>query len=294
MVAESLKRFCAAVVSEFKREYLRNPNPSELSRVEDEHAALGFPGCAGCVDCASWEWDCCPTSWKGSYKGKDEKPTCRLKVTSDDYLYIWHVFFESLGSKNDISIMNYSDLFNEIRVGMWPPCRPEFIIAGKRVNWFYYLADGSYPRFNILVRTIPRPRNLKEKAFSKHQESARKSDERVFGVLFRRLHILYRPSRLWYKDEMALVVHACCIIHNMIVSSRRDKYAGTRKMRLPEHERRVPTDIRRVVSPTDLFRQVSHWREHIDTIEDPAEHAEHPITKYILFVVGVSFKFKTC
>jgi hypothetical protein len=43
-------------------------------------------------------------------------------------------------------------------------------------------------------------------------------------------------------------------------------------MRLPEHETRVPTDIRRVVSPPDRLRQVAHWREHIDTIEDPAEH----------------------
>jgi Plant transposon protein len=111
---------------------------------------------------------------------------------------------------------------------------------------------------------------LKEEAFLKQQESVRKSVERVFGVLFQRFHVRYRPLRLWYKDDLALVVHVCCVIHYMIVSSRRDKYAGTRKMRLREHETRVPTDIRWVVS--DRFRQVSHWREHIDTIEDPAEH----------------------
>jgi Plant transposon protein len=271
-ISECLKRFCAGVVSEFKREYLRNPNTDELRRIENEYAALGFPGCAGCVDCASWEWDCCPTAWQGNYKGKDRKPTCRLEVICDDYLYIWHVCFGSPGSKNDISIMNNSDLFNAIRVGKWPPCRPDFAIAGKRVNWFYYLADGIYPRFKIFVCTIPSPKNLKEKVFSKHQESVRKSVERVFGVLFQRFHILHRPSRLWYKDNMALVVNACCIIHNMIVSSRRSKYTGTQKMRLPEHETRFPTEIRRMVSPSDRFKQVSNWREHIDTIEDPAEH----------------------
>jgi hypothetical protein len=43
-------------------------------------------------------------------------------------------------------------------------------------------------------------------------------------------------------------------------------------MRLPEHETRFPTEIRRMVSPSDRFKLVSHWREHIDTIEDQAEH----------------------
>jgi hypothetical protein len=71
---------------------------------------------------------------------------------------------------------------------------------------------------------------------------------------------------------MALVVNACCIIHKTIVSLRRSKYTGTQKMRLPEHKTRFPTRIRRMVSPSDRFIQVSHWREHIDTIEDPAEH----------------------
>jgi uncharacterized membrane protein YiaA len=88
----------------------------------------------------------------------------------DDYLYIWHVCFGSPGSKNDISIMNNSDFFNAIRVGKWPPCHPDFAIAGKRVNWFYYLADGIYQNFKIFVCTIPSPKNLKEKVFSKHQE----------------------------------------------------------------------------------------------------------------------------
>jgi Plant transposon protein len=153
-------------------------------------------------------------------------------------------------------------------VAALPPCT----IAGNRVNWFYYLADGIYQRFKIFVCTIPIPKNLKEKVFSKLQESARKSVKKVVGVLFQRFHILYRPSRLWYKDNMALFVNPCCIIHNMIVSSRRSKYTGTQKMRLPEHETRFPTEIRRMVSPFDRLKQVSHWREHIDTIEDPAEH----------------------
>jgi hypothetical protein len=119
--------------------------------------------------------------WQGNYKGKDRKPTCRLEVICDDYLYICHACFGSPCSKNDRSIMNNPDLFNAIRVGKWPPCRPDCTIAGKRVNWFYYLEDGIYPRFEIFVCTISSPKNLKEKVFPKHQESVRKSVERDLG-----------------------------------------------------------------------------------------------------------------
>jgi hypothetical protein len=62
-ISECLKRFCAGVVQEG---ISTEPKTDELRRVENEYAALGFPGCAGCVDCASWEWDCCPTAWQGN------------------------------------------------------------------------------------------------------------------------------------------------------------------------------------------------------------------------------------
>jgi Plant transposon protein len=194
--SESLKRFCAAVPTALGHVYLRNPTAQELERIEAECAALGFPGCIGCVDCESWEWDNCPIAWQGNHRGKGKKAECRMDVVGDDYLYIWHLMFGTPGSKNDINIMNASPLFNDIRAGKWPPCRPQMEVLGFPLSWFYYLAVGMCPRFRISVLTRRQPRSLMAKLFAKHHEGARKSLERVFGVLFKRFGILYRPSRL--------------------------------------------------------------------------------------------------
>jgi Plant transposon protein len=69
---ESLHRFCRAVVEEVESEWLRLPTVSEIEEIERHYAKLGFPGCIGCVDCASWEWDACPVGWQEAYKGKTQ------------------------------------------------------------------------------------------------------------------------------------------------------------------------------------------------------------------------------
>jgi Plant transposon protein len=151
--SECLKRFCAAVSAALGKEYLRNPMAQELARIESEYAALGYPGCIGCVDCASWEWDNCPVALQGNHRGKGKKAECRVEVVCDDYLYIWHLLFGTPGSKNDINIMKASTLFSNIRAGKWPPCRPQIDVAGFPLSWFYYLADGIYHRFRIFAQT---------------------------------------------------------------------------------------------------------------------------------------------
>ena len=60
----------------------------------------------------------------------------------------------------------------------------------------------------------------KEKAYSAIQEGARKSIQRVFGVLLKQFAILFLPGRLWFSEEMTFVMKASCILHNMIVEER--------------------------------------------------------------------------
>jgi Plant transposon protein len=56
----------------------------EAQEIERQYRSLGFPGCLGCLDCASWQWDMCPIGWQGICKGKDFKPTLRMEVVCDD------------------------------------------------------------------------------------------------------------------------------------------------------------------------------------------------------------------
>lgn len=61
--------------------------------------------------------------------------------------------FGTLGSKNDLSILNSSSLFNAIRSCSWPPMRPQTCVAGLNLNWFYYLA-GIYPEYRIFAKPL--------------------------------------------------------------------------------------------------------------------------------------------
>jgi Plant transposon protein len=118
------------------------------------------------------------------FKGMEKKKCVRLEVICDDFLYISRMSFVSPGARNDLNILYSSDHFNRIRMGRWPPTMPETMIGTLPLTWYYYLADGIYPRWRIFVRSITDPRTVKEEAFSRQQEAVRKGVERVFGVLF--------------------------------------------------------------------------------------------------------------
>jgi Plant transposon protein len=111
------------------------------------------------------------------------------------------------------------------------------------------------------------------KFFAKHYEGARKSVERVFGILFKRFRILHRPSRLLYKEDIWDVVRTCCILHNMIVRARRSKYTGTRLVRFAEDETRPPADIRRKDTPRTRKQQIDRWSDLSDGIESAEQHS---------------------
>ena len=54
------------------------------------------------------------------------------------------------------------------------------------------------------------------------QEAVRKDVKRTFGVLQARFAIIANSSRLWGTQDMAMVMRACIILHNMIVQDERD------------------------------------------------------------------------
>ncbi|XP_020266509.1 uncharacterized protein LOC109841996 [Asparagus officinalis] len=104
--------------------------------------------------------------------------------------------------------------------GRASPCN--YTVNGHEYNMGYYLADGIYPEWSILVKTIPAPRGNKHKYFAQQQESARKDVERAFGVLQARFAIVRGPGRFWQPCVLKDIMTACIIMHNMIVEDERD------------------------------------------------------------------------
>ncbi|XP_057811649.1 uncharacterized protein LOC131025886 [Salvia miltiorrhiza] len=81
----------------------------------------------------------------------------------------------------------------------------------------YYLTDGIYPNWPIIVKSPTHPTDAKGKRFKVMQEAARKDIERAFGVLQTRWAIAKEPSRFWSKEKMSDIMFTCIILHNMII-----------------------------------------------------------------------------
>ena len=97
--------------------------------------------------------------------------------------------------------------------------------VNNHTRWLcYFLLDGIYPKWSIFIDTISEAISRKDRHFSAAQESLRKDVERAFGVLVSRWHILRHPCNFWDKKIMVLTIHACIILHNMVVEAHRDGY----------------------------------------------------------------------
>jgi Plant transposon protein len=59
-------------------------------------------------------------------EGKQTK--VRMEVIFDDFLRVWWCNFGTPGARNDIQILNQSQLFSDIRIGQWPKTTTELTL----------------------------------------------------------------------------------------------------------------------------------------------------------------------
>jgi hypothetical protein len=173
----------------------------------------------GSIDCMHWQWKNCPFGWQGAYSGHEEGKTVILEAVISQDLWIWHSFFGMAGSNNDINVLHRSPVFNRLMQGKAP--RVSYEINGNAYDKPYYLADGIYPDWATLVKTVRNPNSEKTRRFAKMQEACRKDVERGFGVLQARWAIVRHPARTWSLKTMHEVMTCCVIMHNMIVENER-------------------------------------------------------------------------
>ena len=220
---ECLIHFVHGVRSLFGAQYLRKPTSEDIQRLLQVADQRGFPGMLGSLDCMHWEWQNCPVAWKGQFTRGDYKvPTIMLEAVASYDLWIWHAFFGASSSNNDINVLDQSPLFTEQLQGKAPEV--QYTVNGSQYNMGYYLADGIYPEWATFVKTINRPLSPKHKLFASYQEGERKAVERAFGVLQKRWDIIRHPARLWEREELANIMYACVILHNMIIEDERGIY----------------------------------------------------------------------
>ncbi|XP_047950790.1 uncharacterized protein LOC125196340 [Salvia hispanica] len=175
----TLRQFCNSIQAIFGPEYLRKPNADECQRLIDMHGRV--------------------------HNFSEDVGQHRLHALGVEKLS---------ESNNDINVLHSSHLFND-ECPEGPTVR--FMANGTQYNREYYLADGIYPRWPVFVKTIRQPVGPKQSYFAAKQESARKDVERAFGVLQARWAILRCPVRQWHENDVASIMYACIILHNMII-----------------------------------------------------------------------------
>ncbi|XP_072148025.1 uncharacterized protein [Setaria viridis] len=218
---EILGKFAVGVIECFGQEYLRPPTSDELEKILQENEARGFPGMLGSIDCMHWAWKNCPKDWAGMFtRGDKGVPTMILEAVVSHNLRIWHAFFGTAGSQNDINVLNKSPLFINVLKGEAP--RVQYTVNGKQYDMGYYLADKIYPEWAVFLKTITAPQTREDKLFALMQEGARKDVECAFGVLQSRFDIVRRPARLWNREDVINIMQACVILHNMIVEDEKE------------------------------------------------------------------------
>ncbi|CAM8903349.1 unnamed protein product [Rhodiola kirilowii] len=169
---ECLKKWCAQVVEHYKDCYLRSPNAADLSRLLQRAVQRGFPGMIGSIDCMHWEWKNCPTSWQGAYSGRKCCTTIILEAVASFDTWIWHSFIGVPGAQNDVNVLQQSDIFDPLLVGIYP--QVTYKVNGNTYDAGYYLADGIYPKYSSFVKIIPNPQGDPEKLFAKNKSPTAK------------------------------------------------------------------------------------------------------------------------
>jgi hypothetical protein len=218
---ECLGKFAEGVIEKFGDEYLRLPRADELEKILQENEARGFPGMYGSIDCMHWPWKNCPKGWAGMFtSGNKGVPTMILEAVATKDLRIWHAFFGTAGSQNDINVLNKSPLFIQAIKGEAPTVH--YNVNGTQYDMGYYLADRIYPEWAVFVKTVTAPQLAEDKLFALKQEGARKDVECAFGVLQSRFDIIRRPARLWKQGDVINIMQACVILHNMIVEDEKE------------------------------------------------------------------------
>ena len=175
------------VIEVFGKEFLRPPRSEEIEHILSINLARGFPGMIGSIDCMHWEWSNCPTSWQGMYRGHKCKPTLILEAVATEDLRIWHAYFGLPGSHNDINVLHRSNVFDDLANGRAPSV--EFHVNDNIYSLGYYLADGIYPDWATLVKSIPLPVSNKQKVFLEQQETTSHVER-----MWRELLVSYRLS----------------------------------------------------------------------------------------------------
>ena len=122
------------------------------------------------------------------------------KAIAGHDMYFWHCSLGFPGSLNDIQVVGRGTL--SMAYVESPASFFKYKIGDEDFEGAYFLADGIYPNYAYLMKTIPHHATDKEKHFAQKQEGCRKDVERAFGRLLSKWRILDCAATTWFLPNV--------------------------------------------------------------------------------------------
>ena len=247
--------FCDWLIARYGPTYMGVWTPEAIKKEMDINATRGFTGMLGSIDCTHWEWKNCPMPWAGQFQDRNGHRSVIAEAIAGHDMYFWHAFFGCPGSLNDINVLGFSTLTGTYLRSA--AATTKYTIGDTEFEGAFVLADGIYPNYAYLMKTISNPSNPKQKLFAKRQEAVRKDVERAFGRLLIKWHILNVASRSWFLENVKRIWNTCFILHNMTIRDNDETgydsdEALEREVQQKREEERIARDnpaLPRVVHP---------------------------------------------
>ncbi|GJV71814.1 ALP1-like protein [Tanacetum coccineum] len=149
-----------------------------------------------------------------------------------------------------------------------------FVAHDVTYKWGYYLTDGIYPEWAVLMKSISQPgsNDVKRIRYKQAHEAARKDVERAFGVLKKKWAIVRTPARSRSLKRITHLMYTCIILHNMIRQNKKKAISGKY---YPEEKHREDDPVRSAQDRLRVIREIHDEETHLSLKADLVEHIWH-------------------
>ncbi|GKB11438.1 protein translocase subunit SecA2, chloroplastic isoform X1 [Tanacetum coccineum] len=166
--------------------------------------------------------------------------------------------------------------FHENKHGFPVGKAPEVLFVANDVTykWGYYLTDGIYPEWVVLMKSISQPgsNDVKRIRYKQAHEAARKDVKRAFGMLKKKWAIVRTPARSRSLKRITHLMYTCIILHNMI---RKEKGKAISPDFYPEEQHREDDPVRSAQDRLRVIREIHDEETHLNLKADLVEHIWH-------------------
>ncbi|GJY71149.1 ALP1-like protein [Tanacetum coccineum] len=267
-----LENFCKVIMNLYDDKFLRKPTYSDMKKLYAYHNEKhGFPGMLGSIDCTHWPWANCLVAFRAQFSRGDHGPYpfILLEALASNDLWIWHAFFGVSGMNHDVNALRQSPIFNDLKSGR--ALDVSFVANNVPYKRGYYLTDGIYPQWSVLIKSIKNSGTSDHKRIlykTKH-EATRKDVERAFGVLKQKWKLIKYPARGMSQSRLSGIMYTCIILHNMIIHDNGNAISPDY---FPKKQHRDDDHVRTHEESMQVTQEIISRTGHLSLKADLVEH----------------------